>query len=367
MISIKQLKNKLQNDLNDSENSTNINSPLGVSFKLFSDTGKYKKAHRSQTNINEIQQYINGIFSVTSSNISNASNGLEYGTVTARVELIVKCNEEQAKVQEVENSQGEIVEEVVKSDNEQWIENVRTYLDEMFVRHTYDVMPDKDNFSYEVSINYSMAISGQRNQVVGVGDSYTFVFFVYYNIVKSGENSRRYQIYLDNKVLPYGVLTIRRVPTQTANVYSGQTKAIGKSINDNTILGVSIECPAFVSETNDTIKNYILNGENNVAHFLTLKLNGVEQNYLVLFGETDATAQGILNVGLMVSFVETIEEYGIISFPNNCNLYQNDTQANIAFSNDKTIFNITKREFLNVVSAGDIVVSFDKLSGLTQL
>lgn len=365
MISIKQLKDKLQNDLNDSSNNVCLDMPLGVSFKLFTDTGRYKKATRQ---INDIKEYINGIFSVTSSNISNASTGIEYGTITARCELLVKCNEEKSKIQLIQGNDGSVVQEIVERDNERWLEDIRTYLDEMFAEHKNFTLTDKQGFSYEVSATYSMAISGnKREQIVGVGDSYTFIFFVYYNIVGNGENSRTYKIYLDGKEIPYGTMTLRRVPTQTAGVYSGQKIASGKSIDDNNVFGISIECPAFISQTNDVIKSYIMRGENNVAHILTLILNEIKENYLVIFGEVDSTSQGVLNVGLMVSFVETVAEYGIISFPEYFNLYENKKANTITFSKDKTIYNVTKKEFTNSVSNGDFVATYDELSGLTQI
>lgn len=360
MIKIKQLKDKLQNDLNEKMFAN-------TEFKLFTDTGKYKKAHRSIENPNEIKKYINGVFTITASNISNASTGFEFGTMTAKVELLVKCNEEKAKIEKEYGENDAIIDATIEKSNDDYLDSIRSHLDEVFAEHVNFDLIDNQGKTYELSASYSMAISGQRNPVVGVGDSYTFIFYVYYNLIQSGENSRDYKIYLDGKILPYGVFTLRRVPTQTANVYSSQKKAVGKSINDNTILGISIDCPAFVSQTNDVIKNYILNGEENIAHILTLELNGDEQNYLVLFGEVDATAQGTMNVGQMISFVETIDEYGIISFPEHYKLYQNNTQNNIAFSNDKKIFNISKKAFSNIVSSGDMVATYETLNGLTEI
>ena len=360
MIKIKQLKDRLQNDLNE-------NMFANTEFKLFTDTGKYKKSHRSIENPNKIKKYINGVFTITASNISNASTGFEFGTMTARVELLVKCNEEKAKIEKEYGENGAIIDATIEQSNEDYLDSIRNHLDKVFAEHVNFDLIDEQGKTYDLSANYSIAISGQRNPIAGIGDSYTFVFFVYYNLIQAGENSRDYKIYLDGKILPYGVFTLRRVPAQTANVYSGQKKAVGKSINDNTILGISIDCPAFVSQTNDVIKNYILNGEENIAHILTLELNEDEQNYLVLFGEVDATAQGTMNVGQVISFVETIEEYGIISFPDYYKIYQNNTNNDIAFSNDKKFFNITKKEFSNLVSVGDVVATYETLESLTEI
>ena len=359
MVSIKKLRETLQNQLNTNNK--------GLFFKLFTDTGRYKKASRSTTNYNEVEKYINGIFNVTSSNISNTNTSLEYGTITARVELLVKCNEERAQIQNVEGNEGYVITEVVEPSNETYLEHLRAYLDQTFALHDAFYIDEEAN-RYQISASYSMAISGQRNSIIGVGDSYTFVFFVYYNVVKMGENSKDYEIYLDGERLPYGILTLRRVPAQSSNLYSNQKSAVGKSINDSTVLGISVECPAFVSSVNNTIKNYLLKGEENIAHFLTLKLNGLEEDYLVLFGEVDATCQGVLNVGQTLTFVETIAEYGIISFPSNYNLYVNDTYGeSIAFSEDKKIYNITKKEFSNVVGVGDFVATMSELNGLTKV
>ena len=170
MVSVKKLKETLQNQLNKNN--------VGLLFKLFTDTGRYKKANRSATNYNEVEKYINGIFNVTSSSISNTNTSLEYGTITARVELLVKCNEEQAKTQLVKGEQGAVVQETVEPDNETYLEYLRNYLDKTLATHDAFFI-DEGADKYQVSASYSMAISGQRNPVIGVGDSYTFVFFVY--------------------------------------------------------------------------------------------------------------------------------------------------------------------------------------------
>ena len=39
----------------------------------------------------------------------------------------------------------------------------------------------------------------------------------------------------------------------------------------------------------------------------------------------------------------------------------------IAFSNDKKIFNITKKESTNIVSVGDMVATYETLNGLTEI
>ena len=76
------------------ENLTNVfnQNPMGLTFKLFTDTGKYKRAIRRY---NTVIDYINGIVSVTSSNVTKTNDGFIIGTMTNRIELLVRCKDDE--------------------------------------------------------------------------------------------------------------------------------------------------------------------------------------------------------------------------------------------------------------------------------
>ena len=371
MISIKTINGKTEAVLN-----TNT---LGITFRLFTDTGRYKRAVRRD---NSVIDYANGITSVTSSDISNTNDGIEYGTITLRTEVLVRCRDEEADImqlEEVVSETGETLteEQLVELGNENYIQAVRDLLDDVFSKQVTAVI-DEDEKSYNVSISYSLALSGVRNQVSYAGDCYTFVFYTYCNVIENGENSKTYSLELDGRRVPYSTLTVRRVPTQEANVYAGgEGKPVSKCINSNTVLGISLECPAFVSLLNDTVKNYLLRGEENTAHFLTLDMNGAEESYLAVFGQADSTAQNVLNAGQTLSFCETVEEYGIISLPPEYYVYvyggENGTVT--AQTEDKALaYNFSSKKFVSgekslvlTLEKGGTVASLSEIKNAAQI
>lgn len=370
MISVNTLVTNLENLLN--------SGTPGVTFRLFTDTGKYQEAER---NYNSVTEYINGIASVTSSNTSNTNDGLEYGTMTLRVEMLVRCKDTEEDVyqdEEVETDSGtEIQSQFVDYGNDSYIQTIRGYLDNVLGVQTFsDIQEGSQTFN--VSVGYGIVMSGIRSQNPHTGDSYTFIFYAYYNIIQSGENSRLYTIFVDGEQLPYSAMTLRRVPTQENNVYSASNDATARAINSNTLLGISLECPSIISEFSTVVKNYILNGEDNVAHILTLTLNNVSKNYIVIFGEADLTAQNILNVAQTLSFVETVESYGIISFPNTYNVYQytgnNNAVVTADFNGNALICNLTQKTFISGentaqinVNNGDLIVTLANITNAENI
>ena len=313
MLSVEILKKDLENRLNDNN--------VGICFKLFSDTGKYKKAIRK---VNQIEDYVNGIVNVTSSDISKTNDGFIVATMTLRTEFVVRCKDEEEdiyyKTQQLKDD--EFVEvENKEAGNETFLKNVRGFLDSFTENNSYYVLSDEMKTTYDISVAHSVAVPGIRQQVPGVGDAMTYVLYSYYNIIQGGENSQKYKFILDGVQIPYTRATLRRVPTVEADVYMN-SNGTAKTTISNTVLGYSLACPTFVGEFSNSVKNYILNGENNVAHFLEVVMNDISKIYLVVFGETSLTAQGILNVGQELSFAEAPEDYDLITFPKDFKVYE---------------------------------------------
>lgn len=317
MITIQQLTNKIQNGL----------SGNGLTFNLFTDTGKFKRALRK---FNTITDYINGIVSCTSSEITNTNDGLIVGTMTNRIEIIVRCKDFEEDLYQDGNK--------VAIGNETWIKQVRSVLDGYFSQAQFFNEADDDDNSFNVSVAFSFASTGMRNQVQHLGDSFSFVIYAYYNIVQAGENSRSYEVYLDGERVPYSAITPRRAPTHEQDTYNN-SNGQAKATISNTIWGLSMECPSFISLFSKTIKNYIEKGERNVAHLLRLKLGEEESAHLVFFGECSITAQGVLNAGQYISFMEAITDYDAISFPESLYIYAFDGVKSFSWGKNAVVYN----------------------------
>ena len=330
MVDLLAITKNLTNELN--------KNTVGLTFKLFNDTGKFKRAIRKY---NQVIDYVNGIVSVSSSDFTKTSDGLLVGTMTARTEFLVRCKDTEEDVslqveQMGENNTIETVTEVIQG-NESFIESVRTFLDTFSQNNTYTELSDEEGNTFDVSVAYSLAVPGIRQQFAHVGDGITFVLYSYYNFVQNGENSLRYKFILDGVQIPYTRATTRRAPTVESDVYMNTKDGSAKSTVSNTVWGYSLACPTFVGEFSKTVKNYLLNGERNVAHFLDVVMNDVSRIYLVLFGESSLTTQGILNAGQELSFAEAPEDYDLISFPSDFSTYAytgNATTLTLTFTKE---------------------------------
>lgn len=320
MISLINATNVIENELNKNN--------LGLTIKLFSDTGKYKKAIREYNN--QID-YVNGIVSLSQSDVSKTNDGLIVGTLTARVELLFRCKDFEEDIEtkvEKLNAKGEtkIVTELIQG-NESYFENIRNWLDVFCQNNTYKLLTDSEFNQFDTSISYDLAVGGVRNQVPRVGDSMTYVVYAYLNFIQNGENSLNNQFFLDGEKIPYTVCTVRRVPTVEMDVYSNTKDGSAKATVSNTVWGLSLTAPTFITKFSQAVKNYLINGERNVVHFLEHRImkNGavdVSKTYLVLFGEGSGTYQDILNAGQEISFVEAVDDYELMAFPSNFYIYQ---------------------------------------------
>lgn len=373
MISLTSLTERIEKVLN--KPMDGVINP--ATFKLFTDTGKFKRSVRKGNMVHDV---INGLMTVTSSDISNTNDGLIVGTLTNRLELLVKCKDNDENVyQPTEN--GEIL---VELGNDDYIRNIRSWLDSFCAKAEYFNQEDEEDKTiiYNVSAAYSFVSSGVRQQNPIVGDSYSFIIYAYYNVIQGGENSRQWTAFLDGERIPFSNITLRRVPTQETFI-AAQNGINTKNVTTSHTFGASFECPSFIGLFNDTIKNYLLNGERNVAHFLTLTLgndvkgNKTQKTYLVVFGEVDGIGQGVLNVGQTITFAETSEDYGIFSFPQSFYVYHytgNKSSITALFDGDNTLYDENmKKPFTAENSAeldliyGNIVASLKEIKNAEDI
>lgn len=311
MISLENLTDKLQNGLNA--------NTQGFTFKLHADSGRFEKAVR-QMYSNDFIEYVNGLVSLTSSEIIPNQNGMLVSTYSVRCDIVVRCDDTEEPVYQptVDNPTGELVEQ----GNIAKLISLRQVLDNFLQNSGTFQINDDLGGTFTVSVAYSFTNTGTRAQRPQLGDSMTYTFFAYYNVIQNGENSNSYVFELDGLKIPYRSVTIGRRPITEADVYEGTAQGVAKSTSTASQFFVSFEVPAFKGAYNTIVKNYILNGESNAVHFLRANLDEVPKNFLVMFGETSASAVGVLNVGGTVSFVEAVDDFEMLNFASNLYVYQ---------------------------------------------
>lgn len=277
MIDLKELVESLQNGLNQ--------NTRGITFALFGDTDNYERAQRSG---NQVTEYINCLLQIVQSN-SAPTQVLTVATQTARLEVMIPIEDDGTPIQEQ-------------------IEPYRQVLDAYFQKPSVQALTDQEGKTFSVGMYGTPANSGERAQRQFIGDSFTFVIYVYYSFIENGLNSLQCPIYLDDIQLPYETATISRIPTADANPYSDDTGA-AKVRTVTTALSVDITLPATSGTAlSQTLLNFILTGASN-THTLRIEVDGQSETYTVVMGETNINFNGVLNGGHTVSFVEAVN-YG---------------------------------------------------------
>lgn len=355
MISLVDLTKNMENSLN--------NNAMGLTIKLFCDVGKFKKAIRRY---NTVIDYVNGMVANTQSELTKTNDGLIVGTMTNRIELLFKCKDnEEDETRSVETENG-IIEEIIEG-NERYFENIRTWLDNFCQEQTFSVLTDLENNTFDVSVTYSLAVPGVRNQTPQLGESMTFVIYAYYTFVQNGENSINNKFFLDGNQIPYIVCTVRRVPNVEMDVYANTRDGSAKATVGNTVWGASLNCPSFISAFSNTLKNYLLNGERNVAHILEHVSDNMSKIYIVFLGEGSSTYQGVMNAGKDISFTEAVEDYELVSFPDNYIIYQVNDAQNCTIKASKPLYVISsvdmKPKKLGEISDGNYTIDLSLENG----
>ena len=273
--------------------------------------------------MNAVTDPVNGVVSLVSSQTTPNADGSLIAMLTCRVELVARLKDEEEDVmQEVENSGEQLVEE----GNATYVQHIRNAISSFTQSQGFKNVEDSDGQTYTVSVSYNFAETGTRAQRDRTGDSMTFVFYAYYNVIQNGQNSRSYVFRLDGQIIPYQQCTVSRTNISDADVYSGDASA--KVTSSGSVFSVTLAVPVFKSTLNLAIVNeFILGGVSvdakpNVAHILEVFYGaGVEnkplkKSFIVTISEASNTMQGVLNVGGQITLSEIVDDFEIVTFAN---------------------------------------------------
>lgn len=286
MLQLNELVKDIQNRLNNS-NST-------LEFVIFTDMGKYKRAQRKDF---VISRKINGIATATGSETTATQAGFDLATRTVKFDFLVRCKDDEEPVLDYDGSVADI-------GNQAYITQVSYVLNNLAAEQFVGTMRDGSGTSYAYSVAFTLADTGTLEQRTQVGKSITFTLFAHYNIVQSGVNSRNKQYYLNGNVIPYTSAKVGRKPVIEADVYSGE--AVAKSTGTASSFFISLAVPAFIGALTDAVDKFIFGGE--LKTYIFSHYNAQSQtwyNYFVNFGDSTESDEGVLNVGVLLSFTET--------------------------------------------------------------
>jgi hypothetical protein len=325
-----------------------VNQTLGtgLNFNVVSDTGEYKKPDRVG---NEVTDYINCLLSLTSSDISNLTDGTVIATQTARLDVIVRMPDVAAD--EVYNN--EELETVAMK-----IEQVRAVLSNLTQSSEFvsikENSDDESSPEYSVSIIYQNAVSGERNIVANIGDSFTFSVYIYYILIQGGINTKSLVFNLDGTILPYQAVSVIKSKTYDSNVFSNTLDGSVKNTAIQSNWSATFELPAIKGDFWDMIFEILTGADKlNTAHVLSFKVGSKINNYLVNIGEVTLNGETVKNAGLKVSFFESDDNFYLLDFAGNYEkIYENTTQnpitVNISVVGDGTGFYFIESDQIKV-------------------
>lgn len=325
MISLKEITQDIENGLN-GVTSGQPEEYDTLYFKLFSDTGRFRRAKKK---VNAVTDPVNGVVSLVSSQTTPNADGSLIAMLTCRVELVARLKDEEEDVMQatnVKDDNGETVvkEQLVEEGNATYVQHIRNAISSFTQSQGFKNVEDSDGQTYTVSVSYNFAETGTRAQRDRTGDSMTFVFYAYYNVIQNGQNSRSYIFRLDGQIIPYQQCTVSRTNISDADVYSGDASA--KVTSSGSVFSVTLAVPAFKSVLNIAIVNeFILGGvavdaKPNVAHILEVFYGaGVEnkplkKSFIVTISEASNTMQGVLNVGGQITLSEIVDDFDLVTF-----------------------------------------------------
>lgn len=356
MIELKQLAEELEKSLNNGLTG-------GIEFKIFADTGTFKKSYRVK---NTEKTVINAIYSNSASDISNVytdAGGYIVATMTNEAVFVIPCKDEDEDEYEIINEvdeSGKITknEKLLELGNNNFLSQIRKILDNIAAQVINFSLTDSAGNSFDISAVFTLADTGMRGQLPELGDCFTYSLTCAYNIVQYGDNSRQWKIYIDGEAVPYSSMSIQRQTTNETTVYANR----GRSTSTLTVadtFAVALEVPSILQGFNSVIKDFLLNGSNAYAHVAKIIANNSTVYKLVVLSDSTATASGVLNVGTKIQINETNEEYGIIAFSSKYKIYRataNSGNITVTTNGELVIlYNASGYTFYNV--SGSITIT----------
>lgn len=375
MIGLKTFAENLQTKLN--------NNLQGLTFSIKADSKEFDKALRIG---NTVKERINGLLTLQQSDTSNLTNGELFATLACRLQVIFTlkggAGDEDKEIIDPDTQQ---VVDVIEGNNS-YIERVRDALSDAFQVNTQETMTDSAGKSYLVCTLYQLVETGIRDQQSPIGDCMSFTAYISYMLVENGINTHDIVYTLDGNIIPFQTNTAYRSPTMDANVYSGSNGA-AKNLASQSLFTISFQLPALQNAVTRLMFAWLFGGELNVAHILNIRYpnfagaNFEESNYLVTYGENNASGETIKNVGQTLTIVEIVDDYEIVGIPDTYYIYERTGAAvnSLSFVDESYFYDFNTRKFGHVpiaqttaftVNNGDILIStapLKKLNGFTVI
>lgn len=297
MIEINAVAKRIENGLNTAiENSSTFDK--NISFKIWSDLGKYLKPRREG---NTVKYILNGVLTAASSANTTANGGLVMGVQSYRLDILIPQQHPRT------------LPEGISQEDYDFVTEVRALIDTYF-KANETVTFTEDNVTYVTGISYGTAISGIPGIDSPIGADFTLSVFLTLSYTENGINSRGISIQFDGVPVNFETATPERAATIYADTYSGNY--IAKNIVTSTVFSLECLLPSTTNEVTTQFVQYLLDGKPNTAHFVKVTWANVEEKmFFMMMEKINANISGVNTVGLTIPLIEVVKNIDMLNFP----------------------------------------------------
>lgn len=266
-------------------------------FRLCLDAGNYKSFNYlndgmspeqmdgiSLKQTNRAVKYINGLLSVTDSNIEGTERlNLSISTM---LDLLIPLSKD-------------------KHNEMEFLSTIREVIDTALSANDYKAF---DGFN--TGIQYSIAGTGSREIRHLVGDSITLHCAIVYSLIANGVNSAQMKLEIDGNNVPFTRIGASRGTNQTA-VVNSNGNGNASNINTATVFSINFDLPLRLDGVGKLITDFIMLGDVKTKHTVKLSIPTTEdaQNsstFIMTFNDAAVNGERTLNASATVTMSEVL-------------------------------------------------------------
>lgn len=292
MIGLQSIADKIEIGLN-----TNI-SDKNLSFKVWTDAGKYQKAQRV---LNTVQYIFPALLTCVSSTNTTASSGLIMGIQSLYFELMIP--QKKPRTLPTEES----------TEDYDFIAEIRSLLDNYFSANQITMIEDSGR-TFKVGMAYGLSLSGNTDISSHFGLTVTFGVDITLLYAENGINSRDVTVQFDTLPITFETAVPSRYATVNTDVFSG--KKIAKNIVTSTAFSFDFTLPCTTDGVSSQFIEYMFNGEPNVAHFVKITWgDDFSKIFLMTLKDVQSSVEGVEIAGLTMPLVEILDLPETMGYP----------------------------------------------------
>lgn len=258
-----------------------------VPFKLniSIDTGDYKESERR---MNAVTEYINGVFSLTQSEVKKIGGGLTAVALVTSLKFLLPCGDET-------DTDGALPD----------VTAFRTALSEAFAENQI-LNIEADGRTYTGGVTYSLPATGARTMRQGVGDSIEYVCTIAFAYLENALNASDVKISIDGIEIPYTNFMLTRRINASADLHRGGAWNGEASVYaESSTFTIDLDVPAlYNSELSKEILHHITGTVSaDKPHSVRIDIGDDWLAKTMIFGECTASGAGVSNVVYKVSLL----------------------------------------------------------------